>query len=350
MNKTAIILLHLSYWAIYIFLLLLIFAGLRFRMTPPPSVMELFLNNPIGVISTVPNVLAFYGFYAWVFPRFLKARKIMLFILASILVAVVSAVIGGIFLYATQKAMRGLFSNVNEITGLIGFMSLVAIVHGTLALVIRGFITWYEELKIKEELTRKNFETELALVKSQINPHFLFNTINNIDVLISKDAAKASLYLNKLSDIMRFMLYETKTEKILLRKELDYVERYIELQKIRTAIPDYVNYYASIETDNMQIAPMIFIPFVENAFKHAEKAIKTSNAINIRVEAGQGSIRFDCTNKYHSDAPTSLEPGGLGNGLIKKRLELLYPQKHSLSIEKSADTYHVKLVIVQHEN
>ena len=95
---------------------------------------------------------------------------------------------------------------------------------------------------------------------------------------------------------------------------------------------------------------MGFIPFLENAFKHAEKVGKTSNAIQIRVEAGQDGICFECANKYHPGAAVGEEHGGLGNELIKKRLELLYPQKHRLTIEKSADTYRVKLVITPHEN
>ncbi len=108
---------------------------------------------------------------------------------------------------------------------------LIAAIHGGIALVIRGFITWYDEIKLKEELVNKSFEMELALIKSQINPHFLFNTINNIDVLISKDAGKASEYLNKLSDILRYMVYETKTEKIFLAKELNYIGKISRIAK-----------------------------------------------------------------------------------------------------------------------
>ncbi len=120
---------------------------------------------------------------------------------------------------------------------------------------------------------------ELALVKSQINPHFLFNTINNIDVLISKDAERASAYLNKLSDIMRFMLYETKPAKIPLPKELTYIEKFIELQKIRTTNEHYVNYSIKGDTANFMIPPMLLISFIENAFKYADNK-KVENAIN----------------------------------------------------------------------
>ena len=92
------------------------------------------------------------------------------------------------------------------------FIAFIAFIAGVIALVIRGFITWVDEIKLKDELKQKNHETELALVKSQLDPHFLFNTLNNIDVLILKDQKVASEYLNKLSDIMRFMLFETKAD------------------------------------------------------------------------------------------------------------------------------------------
>ncbi len=118
-------------------------------------------------------------------------------------------------------------------------LGVIAFANGVLALVIRGFITFYGEIRLKEDLKRQNAELELALIKSQISPHFLFNTLNNIDVLIEKDAfARASSYLNKLSDILRFMLYETKTDRISIGEELRYIREYIELQMIRTAHPE----------------------------------------------------------------------------------------------------------------
>ena len=185
---------------------------------------------------------------------------------------------------------------------------------------------------------------ELALVKSQINPHFLFNTINNIDVLIEKDAVKASAYLNKLSDIMRFMLYETKTEKIPLSKELQYIEKYIDLQRIRTSNPNYVNYTVEGDPCDLMIEPMLFIPFIENAFKHAEGK-KAEDAIKIRFSIGHRSIAFDCENRYSVYQLERPDHSGMGNDLIKKRLSLLYPGKHSLDIVTGDGIYKAKLTL-----
>jgi LytS/YehU family sensor histidine kinase len=209
---------------------------------------------------------------------------------------------------------------------------------------MRGFITSYGDIHLKEELNRKNYEMELALMKAQINPHFLFNTINNIDVLIQKDATKASAYLNKLSDMMRFMLYETKTEKIALAKELHYIEQYIELQKIRTSNPNYIKYEVTGESDNLVIEPMLFIPFIENAFKHAENK-RIENAIHISIAIQKQSIRFECENAYSDEPQLKPEHGGLGNDLIERRLALLYPDKHSFTTTNKNGLYKVILVI-----
>ncbi|HXU26582.1 MAG TPA: histidine kinase, partial [Bacteroidia bacterium] len=171
-------------------------------------------------------------------------------------------------------------------------------------------------------------------------------TINNIDVMITKDAAQASAYLNKLSDIMRFMLYETKTEKIPLSKELTYIEKYIDLQKIRTSNINYVNYHVEGDGSNLVIAPMLFIPFIENAFKHAENK-KLDNAVNVKLTLSKEMIIFECENKFSEGATNTDEQSGLGNELIAKRLQLLYPNKHTLSVNNKNLTYNVKLVVLQ---
>ncbi len=232
-----------------------------------------------------------------------------------------------------------------SVSGIAVLLFLIALVNGVMGFVLKGFVTWYSDLKLMEELNKKNYEMELALVKNQINPHFLFNTINNIDVLIMKDAAQASAYLNKLSDIMRFMLYETKTEKIPLSKELTYIEKYIDLQKIRTSNTNYVNYKVEGDADDLLIAPMLFIPFIENAFKHAENK-KLDNAVNIKINISKEMITFECENKFNEGASNNDEQSGLGNELIAKRLQLLYPNKHTLDVSNKNQTYYVKLVVL----
>lgn len=223
-------------------------------------------------------------------------------------------------------------------------MMTFGLLYGIVAIVIKGFVTWYDELKVKEALQDKNHEMEMALVKSQLDPHFLFNTINNIDILILKDAEQASHYLNKLSAIMRFMLFETKADEIPLTKEIEYIEKYIELQKIRTSNPDYINYSISGSVTNRNIAPMVFIPFIENAFKHSRNK-KIKDAITIHISVSATEISLICTNKFDPHRKTSEDSNGLGNELIKKRLNLIYADRHTLNMTTSGDLYHVELII-----
>jgi LytS/YehU family sensor histidine kinase len=212
------------------------------------------------------------------------------------------------------------------------------------ALVIKGFITWFDEIKLKEALKEKNHEMEMALIKSQLDPHLLFNTINNIDALILKDSVAASDYLNKLSDIMRFILYETKTEEIPLSKEIEYIEKYIALQKIRTANQSYVRFSVTGTPDHKLIVPMVFIPFIENAFKHTNNK-KVKDAINVQILITDESVQLICENKFDSKLTVQQTDGGLGNELIKKRLNLIYAGKHTLTVHKTNDLYSVHLTI-----
>jgi two-component system LytT family sensor kinase len=227
---------------------------------------------------------------------------------------------------------------------MLAFMSILCMIHGIIALVIKGFINWYGDIKVKEALKQQNFETEMALIKSQLNPHFLFNTINNIDVLIEKDATKASPYLNKLSDIMRFMLYEAKTDTIPLDTELAYISKYIDLQKIRNANKAFVQFDISGSAGSLRIAPMLFVPFIENAFKHTTNK-KEENAIVVRIDIKEKQLEFYCRNSFAKNHLNNEEAGGLGNELITKRLNLLYPGRHQLRVSEDKEEYVVKLTI-----
>lgn len=342
--KTAVLLfIHAGYWLLYLLLLAVIFAiaGLQVRKTSLsfPSVF------PLIALCVVPNLVSFYSFYFWLFPKFLARRKIAALFFFGALICVITALSGAALSLVFFGFEQPIFTNAREFATLSASFFVIAAIHGAIALVIRGFIAWFDEIKLKEELARRNFETELALIKSQINPHFLFNTINNIDVLIGKDAAKASAYLNKLSGILRYMVYETRSEKIPLAKELDYIEKYLELEKIRTANPDYIRLHTTGESNGFVVAPMILFPLIENAFKHTENK-KNSNSIRIKVLIEKDKLTFECENSYQKDSGAKQDFGGLGNELIKKRLALLYPDRHSLEISDDGVHYRVKLTLL----
>jgi two-component system, LytTR family, sensor kinase len=345
MKRSFVILIHIGFWLCY---LTLIFIVLGMRFGGETNVSEVRIQNAAQIIvffALTPSFLAFYGFYFFVFPKDFQRKNLFISFIYGLIISVIAGSIGLRLL--TYSLGENCFDKQEEVTvfGITLFMSFIAFITGIVALVIKGFITWFDEIKLKDSLQQRNHEMELALVKSQLDPHFMFNTINNIDVLILKDAPKASDYLNKLSEIMRFMLFETKTDTILLSKEIQYIEKYIELQKIRTANLNYVSYAVTGSPKNYSIAPMVFIPFIENAFKHTTNK-KLDNAIAINILINDKIIELICINKFNANAPLKQENGGVGNDLIQKRLNLIYPEKHSLKITNEDNLYSVKLTIV----
>lgn len=347
MKRAFVIILHAGYWLMYLLLLFVIFTIANIQLRKPQTLSNLLSLFPLFVLCILPNFISFYLSYFFLFSKFLYRKKILALIIFGSLVCLISALLGCSLSILFFGLRQPVFTDAKEFSTLLATFFLIACVHGAIALVMRGFVTWFDEIKLKEELYKKNYEMESALIKSQINPHFLFNTINNIDVLISKDAARASAYLNNLSDILRYMVYETKTEKILLSKELSYIEKYLELQKIRTSNPDYINFEIEGIANDFMIAPMILFPFIENAFKHTEDR-KKSNSIKIKVSIEKDRLIFECENSYQKQLERSQDFNGVGNELIKRRLMLIYPDNHSLVITDNNGIYKVNLTL--HEN
>ncbi|MEM6628040.1 MAG: sensor histidine kinase [Bacteroidota bacterium] len=341
MKQSFHLLLHITFWLGYLFLVgIIMFAALQGREIPPQDY-AYYASFILGV-GIIPPVLSFYGHYLYLFSAYLQKRKIFQTIIFSLLLSIFSIGIGFSTIYLGSKEAFGCVTFGFRYAG--SFTLLLCTIFGVIALMLRGFLTWYEELKLKEELLEKTHKMEMALIKSQLDPHFLFNTLNNIDVLIEKDPTQASTYLKKLSDIMRFMLYHTKGEEIPLTRELDYIDKYIELQKIRTANPDYVSYNLQGDPTGRKVAPMVFIPFIENAFKHATNK-KVDHAVDIDIHIKSEFILFTCQNVFDPDKIPSAGEHGLGNDLIEKRLSLLYPEHHTLKVHKTYDLYLVELSI-----
>jgi hypothetical protein len=302
------------------------------------------------LFAFLPSVITFYGCYFLVFPKYLQQKKILFSTIYGILITIGASIIVYIlmrYLIESGQLMdmdKGGINGRSTAIRTILVMSFIASISGIVAMVIKGFITWVDEIKLKEELKWKNHEIEMALVKAQLDPHFLFNTLNNIDVILLEDATKASNYLNKLSDILRFMLYETKTDTILLEKEIEYIEKYIELQKIRTSNINYINFQVTGTPGNKTIAPMVFIQFIENAFKHSTNK-KIDHAIQVQLFIEKKTTRFVCKNKFDPKRKLKQESNGLGNELIERRLSLIYPDKHTLELSNHCNLYTVNLTI-----
>lgn len=333
--------LQAGYWVLYLALLAVLFFLLTLFQKPPMT-----LGNWCRIMAgfaVTPAVIGFYSFYCLLFPYYLRTKNSFSTFLLSLAVALFSAFVGIVLLTLLMDARFIENDGIIGVATVTVILAFIALVNGSIGFIIKGFESWLRDMKLKEELGQKNYEMELALIKSQLDPHFLFNTINNIDILIEKDSTKASAYLNKLSDIMRFMLYETKTNRILLAKELAYIEKYIALQKIRTSNDHAMRYVVNGDPGTTMIAPMLFIPFIENAFKYAD--LKVDGAVRIMFEIDKGVIGFECHNLVEMGGQSERQTGGLGKQLIERRLELLYPGKYHLSTHLEGQYYRVKLTL-----
>lgn len=334
---------HLLFWIFTSLLVMLVFqileAGIAMLKLGVPIKINTIVLNFVPLIIVLPiGACIFYASY-FSFKFFIKRPKRFLWIVMAYVLFILAFSLPG---YFAAKARHV------HIDHLRGFFAIALIVSPVLYFNVFGFlfqtfIEWISDRKIKAELEKDKLISQLELLTSKINPHFLFNTINNIDVLIEKDAAKASLYLNKLSDILRFMLYETKTDKISLEKELSYIEKYIDLQKIRTSNANKINYSVKGEVKDLMIEPMLFIPFIENAFKHSESH-KANAILEVSFVIEKEKIMFECLNTYQRPDLIIMDRG-LGNELIEKRLNLLYPNNHNLIINNKDGIYKVKLAL-----
>lgn len=206
----------------------------------------------------------------------------------------------------------------------------------------------------RDSFTRRQQEkeAELKLLKAQLNPHFLFNTLNNLYGLSVVKSDKLPALMLKLSDLLRYSLYETKEKLVPLEKEIEYLENYISLEKIRLEDKTDIQFTKSGDVLTKKIAPMLLIVFVENAFKHLGVLETAKSKVVVSIEEKEGKLFFNCENTLdNSNIKTeNLEQGKSGIGLqnAKKRLALLYPNKHDFKISKSANSYKITLNISLH--
>jgi hypothetical protein len=205
---------------------------------------------------------------------------------------------------------------------------------------------WSRVEKMRSELAAVQLDTEVKFLKSQVNPHFLFNTLNNLFSMAQKKGDDSLADgISKLSGMMRYMIYESNEEYVPLKKEIEYLEDCIVLNKLRYADNEaLVRFDFPSDTSGVNIAPMLFIPFVENAFKHGV-AIGKSSEIDISIEVANKQLTFSCANTIYSVKKMEQEKGGIGLENVKRRLDLLYPEKYKLFTKTDDNKYIVNLGI-----
>ena len=196
-----------------------------------------------------------------------------------------------------------------------------------------------------KEIENKQLKDELALLKEQVHPHFLFNTLNNLYGLITQDQnQKAAEITLKLSDLMRYLLESSKTDKVSLKKEIKFLEDYLSLEKIRLTNNTDIRFEVSGIVSDVFVAPLLFIPLVENAFKHGLNTLKAEGFAHFSLSVQGKDLFFEAKNSLGKSLENSPE-SGIGIANLRKRLQLIYPNNHLLDIQESNDEYKVVLHI-----
>lgn len=305
----------------------------------------------VGVHSAVV-----YINYYWMVPKFLLRKRVIMYILSCIgLMIVTSFVIQTLKIieYEGYEGINGVSFYWKKET-LKNAISMKMKVYTLLVLVISTVVRYSKFANEKErealELSNSNLNNELKFLKSQINPHFLFNALNNIYSLVLRNSDQGAGALVKLSHMLRYILYETNEDKVALSHDIEYIKNFISLQELKDkSIRNKVNLEVNLEQDIM-VEPMLLIPFVENSFKHSMLESSDNGFINIEISANSSRLLFYIENGIPKMNFSKDSVGGIGLENVKKRLNILYNSYYELDITDSEEIFRVKLSIEFQDN
>lgn len=233
----------------------------------------------------------------------------------------------------------------HAVSGTISYFSRLGLV---IILILGASITrfsfdWFRNQADRGRLERERLNSEVSFLRSQVNPHFLFNTLNNIYFLTQRHPEQAPDAVLRLSELMRYMLYESNGPRVPLTTEIKQLRNFVALQRMRIRREDFVKLEIEGDPAGVELAPLLLIPFVENAFKHGGG--KQDAGIDIRLKVGTEDLLFSVRNGFHvRETPDAV--GGVGLNNVQRRLELLYPGKYTLEMQQEADIFSIQLEIV----
>lgn len=224
---------------------------------------------------------------------------------------------------------------------------LVNLMVGYSATMSKITVDWFTHQRERQRLLTQTMQSELRFLRSQINPHFLFNTLNSLYALTLKKSDDAPDIVLKLSEMMRYMLYECNERFVDLSKEINYIQNYLDLERVRHGNKGTITFESEGEPGKLQIAPLMFIPFLENAFKHGLNAQFENGFVDSILIIEGKNVHFHIENSKAPAAPSisNKKSGGIGLQNVRRRLELLYPNKYELMVKDTPNTYIVDLNI-----
>lgn len=333
-TKIKTFLLHLSFWLIYISSEY--FANLYHLRHGENWIFfrSIFLSLPLLLFPT------YFMVYVAV-PRFLKNGKWLYFLLS--VMAVLTIVFYGRIKWL--ELINYLDSNRHFDIPASKAMKNIIRDYSIIALAICVYIIgdWRQKQQFNEQLIKAKAEAEIQLLKGQLQPHFLFNSLNNIYSLALMKSDQTAESILKLTELLDFLVYRANMDKVALSKEVDLLQNYIDLEKLRHGEKLKIHAELSILNDSIQVSPLLLLPFAENCFKHGGLGKDGFFNIEIILKVDAEKLLFQIENSKKKNPNKSLQSGGVGLKNIRKRLELLYPNRHRLDILENENYYKVVL-------
>jgi len=328
---------HIFFWVI--FFLFLVVYGNRAE-----SLGTEILHKSIRILFYIGIV---YGNLFILFPRYLKNNRLFTYLILLIALVILATPIEVLLHYYLfnheNKAFEDVFnfqSNSNFFLGsfFVGFSSSI----------YKIINDWMEHQRVRVELQRQNLTSELKYLKTQINPHFFFNTLNSLYALTLKKSDKAPEIVLKLSDMMRYMLYESNERMISLTQEINYIENYLDLERLRHGEQFDIDLKITGDHKGYKIAPLLFIPFLENSFKHGIDHQLRSGYVRIQLDIKDAALQLKVINSIpdisnEAQLKETKKVGGIGLTNVRRRLNILYPKKHNLKINRQDKEFEIIL-------
>jgi two-component system, LytTR family, sensor histidine kinase AlgZ len=335
-HRNRLIFLHASFWAVYISFI--IYARSSFQPADDINWPRVLTTSAMHII---PAMLFCYLNYFYFIPQYLSRKRVTVFVILFI-VGLVVFVYSRIFL---ERYFIDGFTGKEEYLYRTRFIVSTFFSYLSIALfvsLLRFAVEWMDLQNTRKEIEKEKLTAELNFLKAQVNPHFLFNTLNNLYYLAYSKSDNTTEVIEKLSAMMRYMIYDSNTPQVQLNKEIDYMQNYISLEKLRLNDKVKINFTIDGDTDAVRIVPLVLITFLENAFKHG--ASNSGSWVEAELHCTQNQLRFTVANNK-STRPSTEEKSGIGLQNVKRRLELSYPGHYALTIQDNATEYQVQLTL-----
>lgn len=292
------------------------------------------------------NLVACYVHYIFILPGLFRDKnwKRYLGLLVLLMIPVMTARI------LVENQVYAVLTPEEDYFKTLTFARLVGTLWHTLTFLvftgmIRFMLDWFELENKRKQLENEKLTAELNYLKSQINPHFLFNTLHNLNSLVYAGAKNANEVIVKLSNIMRYMIYESGKERVSLSSEIDYMNDYIHLESIRLNNSFKLDFKIDGPVEQIKIAPLLLITFLENAFKHGVSDQEPDCWIKVNLSADARQLHYQVSNKKIKSIRQNKLKSGFGLDNVKKRLDLSYPDKYSLVVTDTEETYSIDLTL-----